>query len=443
MSAQGSQSITRRLIIASLSLLALLLSATGIAINSAHKASLISAEQEQLGLQFFGLLGAIEWQDGAIDMGDRLKEPRFWQFRSGLYAQIRLRDGTPLWQSVSSETIPLPPPESAPRSGQELFSEINIDKEAFFVFQYHAIWETEDKREVPLLFSLYSSQTVLLNELKKFQNQLTLWLGLVLTISLIVTALILYWGLRPLRDLAVDLKLLEHGNTGKLHPNYPRELQGITHNLNQLLEKEKKQRERYRNTLADLAHSLKTPLAILKGSGPKDTVTIEQINRMDNIINYQLKRAVSSGQQNLSGRIQLQPLITRLNNTLTKVYRDKTLNFQLSLDAEQTVAIDEQDAMELFGNLLDNACKACRNTIAIHCQNNGDQTVICIDDDGPGMSTESRENLLGRGIRGDQYGEGQGLGLAIVGDIIESYQGAISFKDSSLGGVCAEISLPR
>ncbi|MFT7404526.1 ATP-binding protein [Zhongshania sp.] len=443
MSAQGSQSITRRLIIASLSLLALLLSATGIAINSAHKASLISAEQEQLGLQFFGLLGAIEWQDGAIDMGDRLKEPRFWQFRSGLYAQIRLRDGTPLWQSVSSETIPLPPPESAPRSGQELFSEINIDKEAFFVFQYHAIWETEDKREVPLLFSLYSSQTVLLNELKKFQNQLTLWLGLVLTISLIVTALILYWGLRPLRDLAVDLKLLEHGNTGKLHPNYPRELQGITHNLNQLLEKEKKQRERYRNTLADLAHSLKTPLAILKGSGTKDTVTIEQINRMDNIINYQLKRAVSSGQQNLSGRIQLQPLITRLNNTLTKVYRDKTLNFQLSLDAEQTVAIDEQDAMELFGNLLDNACKACRNTIAIHCQNNGDQTVICIDDDGPGMSTESRENLLGRGIRGDQYGEGQGLGLAIVGDIIESYQGAISFKDSSLGGVCAEISLPR
>jgi two-component system sensor histidine kinase PhoQ len=443
MSAQGSQSITRRLIIASLSLLALLLSATGIAINSAHKASLISAEQEQLGLQFFGLLGAIEWQDGAIDMGDRLKEPRFWQFRSGLYAQIRLRDGTPLWQSVSSETIPLPPPESAPRSGQELFSEINIDKEAFFVFQYHAIWETEDKREVPLLFSLYSSQTVLLNELKKFQNQLTLWLGLVLTISLIVTALILYWGLRPLRDLAVDLKLLEHGNTGKLHPNYPRELQGITHNLNQLLEKEKKQRERYRNTLADLAHSLKTPLAILKASGTKDTVTIEQINRMDNIINYQLKRAVSSGQQNLSGRIQLQPLITRLNNTLTKVYRDKTLNFQLSLDAEQTVAIDEQDAMELFGNLLDNACKACRNTIAIHCQNNGDQTVICIDDDGPGISTESRENLLGRGIRGDQYGEGQGLGLAIVGDIIESYQGAISFKDSSLGGVCAEISLPR
>jgi two-component system sensor histidine kinase PhoQ len=443
MALQYNQSITRRLIIASLSLMALLLGATGIAIDRAHKASLISAEQDQLRLQFFGLLGAIEWQDGEIDMGDRLKEPRFWQFRSGLYAQIRLRDGTPLWQSVSSETIPLPPPESIPRSGQELFSEINVDKAAFFVFQYHAIWETEDKRDVTLLFSLYSSQTVLLNELKKFQNQMILWLGLVLSISLIVTALILYWGLRPLRDLAMDLKLLEQGSTGKLHPNYPRELQGITHNLNQLLDKEKKQRERYRNTLADLAHSLKTPLAILKGCDTKDAVTIEQINRMDNIINYQLKRAVSSGQQNLSERIQLRPLIIRLNNTLTKVYRDKALYFQLSLDAEQTVAIDEQDAMELFGNLLDNACKACRNTISIRCQTNGDHNVIYIDDDGAGISLESRENLLERGIRGDQYGQGQGLGLAIVGDIIDSYQGAISFKDSSLGGVCAEISLPK
>ena len=98
------KSITRRLIVASLSLMALLLGATGIAIDRAHTVSLISAEQDQLRLQFFGLLGAIEWQDGTIDMGDRLKDPRFWQFRSGLYAQIRLRNGTPLWQSVSSET---------------------------------------------------------------------------------------------------------------------------------------------------------------------------------------------------------------------------------------------------------------------------------------------------------------------------------------------------
>ncbi|MBQ0760240.1 MAG: GHKL domain-containing protein [Gammaproteobacteria bacterium] len=441
MPAHRSKSITRRLTIASLSLMALLLAATGIAIDRAHTASLISAEQDQLRLQFFGLLGAIEWQDGTVDMGDRLKDPRFWQFRSGLYAQIRLRNGTPLWQSVSSETIPLPAPANTPRSGQELFSEIRVDKEPFYVFQYHAIWETEDDRDIPLLFSLYSSQTSLLNERKKFQHQLSLWLGLVLTISLIVTALILYWGLRPLRELATDLKLLERGDTSKLRPDYPRELQGITHNLNQLLDKEKKQRERYRNTLADLAHSLKTPLAILKGGDSKDAVVTEQISRMDNIINYQLKRAVSTGKQNLNGRIQLQPLIERLCNTLKKVYRDKSLHFEISLDLTQTVGIDEQDAMELFGNLLDNASKACRKKIIISSENANNHTAIYIDDDGPGISEESREKLLQRGIRGDQYGQGQGLGLAIVGDIVDSYGGAIRFTDSKLGGVCVEVTL--
>lgn len=437
------KSITRRLIVASLSLMALLLGATGIAIDRAHTVSLISAEQDQLRLQFFGLLGAIEWQDGTIDMGDRLKDPRFWQFRSGLYAQIRLRNGTPLWQSVSSETIPLPAPESTPRSGQELFSEARVDKEPFFVFQYHAIWETEDDREVPLLFSLYSSQSPLINERRKFQHQLSLWLGLVLTISLIVTALILYWGLRPLRELAIDLKLLERGDSTKLRPNYPRELQGITHNLNQLLGKERKQRERYRNTLADLAHSLKTPLAILKGSGAKDPATGEQIDRMDNIINYQLKRAVSSGKQNLSRRIHLRPLIERLCNTLAKVHRDKSPQFEITLDPSLVIAVDEQDAMEMFGNLLDNASKACTAAIAIHSHTIDGHTVICIDDDGPGISKEYREELLQRGSRGDQYGQGQGLGLAIVSDIIQSYDGEISFKDSRLGGVCAEIKLPR
>ncbi len=443
MRTHSSTSITKRLIIASLSMMALLLAATGIAIDRAHTTSLISAEQDQLRLQFFGLLGAMEWQNGSVDMGDRLKEPRFWQFRSGLYAQVRLRNGTPLWQSVSSETIPLPMPENSPRGGQELFSEIQVYKEPFFVFQYHAVWETEDDREIPLIFSLYSSQTSVINERKKFQNQLTLWLGLVLSISLLVTALILYWGLRPLRDLATDLKRLESGDTSKLQPDYPRELKGITRNLNQLLDKEKKQRERYRNTLADLAHSLKTPLAILKGSNNKDAAVIEQIDRMDNIINYQLKRAVSSGKQNLSGRILLYPLLQRLCNTLEKVYRDKSLQFQLLLDEQQVVAIDEQDAMELFGNLLDNASKACKHRIVISGENNSSTSKIYINDDGPGISEEFRERLLKRGIRGDQYGQGQGLGLAIVGDIIDSYEGSIRFNDSDLGGACVELSLPK
>jgi two-component system sensor histidine kinase PhoQ len=420
-----------------------LLGVTGVAIDRAHTSSLISAEQEQLRLQFFGLLGAIEWQDDEVEMGDRLKEPRFWQFRSGLYAEIRHRDGRVIWRSVSSDTLKLPSPENMPRSGRELFGESTINKEPFFTFYYHAIWETEDENEIPLLFSLYSQQSSLLHELKNFRHQISLWLGLVLLISLFISAVIMYWGLRPLRQLAKDLHRLEQGETLQLNDDYPRELQGITYNLNQLLNKEKKQRERYRNTLADLAHSLKTPLAVLKsGSADRDAV-VEQISRMDNIINYQLKRAVSSGKQNLSSRSHIHALISRLINSLEKVYRDKFIQFQNQLSPELTLAVDEQDAMELFGNLLDNASKACNKTIIISAKESPRQCQILIDDDGSGISESQHKTLLQRGLRGDQYGQGQGLGLAIVRDIIDSYEGDISFSRSSLGGLQVKLSLPK
>ena len=420
-----------------------LLGVTGIAIDRAHTSSLISAEQEQLRLQFFGLLGALEWQDDEFEMGDRLKEPRFWQFRSGLYAEIRRRDGSIIWRSVSSDTLTLPAPQNMPRSGQELFGETQINKAPFFTFHYHAIWETDDENEVPLLFSLYAQQSTLLNERNNFRSQISLWLALVLIISSVVSAIILYWGLRPLRQLAKDLLRLEQGETLQLSDTYPRELQGITHNLNQLLNKEKKQRERYRNTLADLAHSLKTPLAVLKSGSADSQVIDEQISRMDNIINYQLKRAVSSGKQSLSSKTTIRLLINRLNQSLEKVYRDKALQFNNLLPANLMLAVDEQDAMELFGNLLDNASKACQQQILISATQSARLCHIIIEDDGPGIEESQRQTLLQRGLRGDQYGQGQGLGLAIVRDIIDSYEGDISFDASSLGGLKITLTLPR
>ncbi|MDF1692025.1 MAG: ATP-binding protein [Zhongshania sp.] len=435
-------SITRRLIVASLTLMPLLLGLTGVAIDRAHTSSLISAEQEQLRLQFFGLLGAIEWQDGNFEMGDRLKEPRFWQFRSGLYAEIRERNGAVVWRSVSSDTLNLPSPKDMPRSGRELFGDTKINNKPFFTFHYHAIWETEEDSEVPLLFSLYSQQSTFLTERKNFRAQLSLWLSLVLILSLFISAFILYWGLRPLRELARDLRRLEHGETLKLSTNYPRELRGITDNLNQLLDKEKKQRERYRNTLADLAHSLKTPLAVLKSGSTDANALQEQITRMDNIINYQLKRAVSSGKQHLARKTPIKALIARLSQSLEKVYRDKAPQFQNQLPSKLALAIDEQDAMELFGNLLDNASKACRHKIRITATENQHSCHIHIDDDGPGMTEEQRQQLLQRGLRGDQYGQGHGLGLAIVRDIVDSYDGEIHFSDSPLGGLQVTLALP-
>lgn len=429
-------SITRRLLLAMLVAMPLLLGLTGLAIDSAYQSSLLKAEDSRLKALFFGLLGAIEWRDGAIDMGDRVKEPLFWQFRSGLYADIRGGDGELLWQSTSADTLELPQVVGSIPSGEGYFGELPVEGAPYFYYRYLAIWETDDGNEVPLLFSIYSEKRGMLRELTQFRQQLSVWLGLVVIFSIMLVALIQYWALLPLRRLARDLRHLEQGRRDQLVDSYPLELQSITANLNQLLSKERKQRERYRNTLGDLAHSLKTPLAVLRDKHLDPEARQEQLQRMDNIIRYQLRRAVSAG-GGLHHQTLTHPLLSSLANTMDKVYRDKQLSISLDLDEQFSLPADEQDIMELCGNLLDNACKAARTEVTISGSHTGNYTTLCFDDDGEGIAPEDHRGLLERGKRGDQYGDGQGLGLAIVLDIVDSYGADFRFDTSPLGGTRA------
>ncbi len=434
---QRPSSISRRLLTATLLSMPLVLGLTGFAIENAHHASLIQGERDRLQLQFFGILGAMEWRDGGIEMGDRLKEPRFWQFRSGLYAEIQDTTGQDVWRSLSAETLQLPslPPPGKP--GEEEFSEVDLGQEPFFAFRYQAIWETEQGKDVPLTISLYSQQGSFREALAHFRHQLVIWLSLVLLFSLVLFAGILYWGLYPLRHLAKDLLDLERGDSQQLDNRYPKELKSVTRNLNKLLDSEQRQRERYRNTLGDLAHSLKTPIAVLKAEPENIELGRQQLERMENIINYQLNRAVGGSQNLLQRRQALFPVLDSLKNTLLKVYHQKAPTISIDVSESLQVAADKQDLFELFGNLLDNACKACKNQVSVVVEGKA----ICIDDDGPGVSPDQRDSLLDRGRRGDQYGQGQGLGLSIVRDIIDSYGGKITFGDSPLGGCRVAISL--
>ena len=436
-------SITRRLIIASLCTFPLLLILTGIAIDRAYTTSLLNAEQQRLKLQFFGLLGAMEWQRDNLNMSERLREPRFSQFRSGLYAQITNQQGKILWRSLSAETLELPIAQTPPAPGKEIISDVAVNRQPYFLFQYLAIWEDDNEKEIPLLFSIYLHKAPYLGELRQFRQQLALWLGLVLVLAIGISIAILYWGLRPLRNLANDLSRLERGEQLELSHQYPRELTGVTSNLNQLLQKEKKQRERYRNTLADLAHSLKTPLAVLRAEELDKSAQREQLSRMENIVAYQLQRAVSSGHQPLMAKTPLQPLLEKLLNSLEKVYRGKNIQFHTDLPMPCQLAMDEQDCLELLGNLLDNASKACHDTIIITGRQQDTTYELCIDDDGPGINEDQRQYLLNRGQRGDQYGAGQGLGLAIASDIVSSYEAELHFETApELGGTRVRLRLP-
>lgn len=439
-------SIVQRLLLASIVTLPLFLGITGYSIDRAHSRSLVDAQRSQLQLQFYGILGVMEWSNTQAISVERLREPRFWQFRSGLYAFIHSSSGLLQWQSSSANSMEfLRDAYAKTPPGEEAFDNFSARGEEYFRYNYHVIWEDEYGVDFPLIFTLLSSQETYKAELFSFRKNIALWLGLAGILLLAIQLLVLRWGLAPMGRLARELRDLESGGRQHLSQRYPKELTGITRNLNRLLDKELQQRERYRNTLADLAHSLKTPLSVLRLSSSEnpDPVVDEQLNKMENIISYQLQRAVSTGPRTLGSKTALQPVLKRLLNSLDKVYRDKSLQFQLQCDSALSLAVDEQDLMELFGNILDNACKAAQSRVAVSATaSEGSNIEICIDDDGPGFPDDKAELLMQRGYRGDQYGSGQGLGLSMVADIILAYEARLEVEKSPQDGARLRLILP-
>lgn len=440
-----SHSIVRRLLLASFLTLPLFLGVTGYAIDQAHTRSLVSAEQSQLQLQFYGILGVMEWSNTEAVTVDRLREPRFWQFRSGLYAFIHSNNGVLQWQSSSANSMEfLRNAYGKSPLGEAVFDEYEARGDRYFRYRYHVIWEDEHGVEFPLIFTLLHSQEGFHAEVLSFRQNIALWLGLAGVFLLGIQLMILRWGLSPLTTLARELRDLEAGSRTHLSQHYPAELTGITRNLNRLLEKEQQQRDRYRNTLGDLAHSLKTPLSVLRSVShdKKDPLIEEQLDKMGNIIAYQLQRAVTAGPRRLGGKTPLQPLLKRLLNSLDKVYRDKSLHFELDCDASLALAVDEQDLLEVLGNLADNACKAAASQIVIHAATAGDKVRLSVEDDGPGFPEQDAALFLERGNRGDQYGSGHGLGLAVAADIVQAYDGRLDIGRSEYGGASIQLELP-
>jgi two-component system, OmpR family, sensor histidine kinase PhoQ len=443
-------SIARRLLLASIIVLPLYLTSIGWFLSRSFEASQLTAALERYRVQFYALLGAVEFDNTGIKISEHTGDPRLRQINSGLYAAIQRPQGELLWQSSSSEALELNKDllasDHPPLAGHERFEEISHPS-PFLRFQYQTVWESEDGEDIPLVFTVLEDQSALQAELGAFMRQLWLGLGSAALLLTVAQAVILRWGLQPLRRLAHDLSDLEQGKRAELPEQYPEELQPLATNLNQLLEREQKQRERYRNTLGDLAHSLKTPLAVMHqlsaAKVPDRTLLDEQIARMDQLIGYQLQRAVTSSPHRLQQKILLQQLVAKLIATFSKVYFDKQPIFHTAISADCECRADEADLLEVLGNLLDNACKACRQRINVSASDNGRWLLIVIEDDGPGIPEAQRAGILQRGERADTYQPGQGIGLAVVVDIVDSYAAELDIGSSFLGGARFSLRWPR
>lgn len=403
-----------------------------------------SAEQglkEKLQIQIYAVLSAAELMpNGELKMQSNLHEFRFATPGSGLYAFVHDEKSAQIWRSKSAVGLDIEMPADI-KAGQRYFA---INEAGQFILNYAIIWETESGQEKQFIFSVAEDGQFVVNQVDSFKNFLWTWLAGIGLILAIIQVFVLRWSLKPLRAIVADLEQIESGAKNRLQGQYPFELQGLAGNLNTLISSERAHLERYRNTLADLAHSLKTPLAILRGlvsnstmpSGTQDTLQA-QVTRMDEIVEYQLKRAAAKGQKKISGSVDARLVLDKIVGALAKVYADKNIKFDINCNDQTRIYCEEGDFYEIAGNLIDNAGKWCQNKIKIDLKSSGQQSVILIvEDDGPGIPEDQLQAILQRGIRADEKVKGHGIGMAIVNELVALLGGKLYGEASvALGGM--------
>jgi two-component system sensor histidine kinase PhoQ len=434
-------SLNLRLLIATTITLAVFLGSAGLILDSAFQSSARTAVEHRLQGQVYSLLGAADLDTkDQLYLPNTLPEARYSQPGSGLYAQVSDINSKEIWRSPSALDLSLAP-FAMIAVGTSAFEETAIENNgSMFVYQFTVAWE----RGAPgagsdtYMFTILESRAAYLAEVAAFRQTLWLWLGMASVLLVLVQGSILAWSLAPLRRVAAEIKAVETGQQQALANDYPREISALTRNLNALLINERRQLERYQNTMADLAHSLKTPLAVLRGwlESRHDNDDTEEMNiqleRMRSIIDYQLGRS-SSTRKTFLQPVALAPAIKKVLDSLHKVYHDKGIIDHISLAPDLVFYGSEGDLLEILGNLLDNACKYCHREIYITSKiipgKQRDGIEITIADDGPGIKDSVRQQVLQRGIRMDTQKEGQGIGLAIVHEIIAAYDGRIEIDE--------------
>ena len=416
---------------------------TAIALDRAFRHSAEAATRERLTAELYLLLADAELDaDGGLHLPDRLRDPRLALPGSGLYATIDDGAGTPSWRSPSAAGSELPPVIDG--DGETLLR-VGVSPDEFFVATLAVQWEYAGG-ERPLRFLVYEDLRPFEARLDEYRAELWRNLGVMALLLLIAQAAALAWGLRPLRTAAQELKAIESGERERLLGHYPRELHGLTDNLNALLGRERARQQRYRHALDDLAHSLKTPLAVLRaldvrGERAAEAVA-EQVSRMDAIVQRQLAQATVEGRPILTTPVAVAGVAERLLASLHKVYRERGVETECRIAPGTSFHGDEGDLMELLGNLLDNAFKWCRKRVRVEARAEGGTLWLTVADDGPGIAPAAAELILRRGVRLDESTPGQGIGLAMVNDLAKAYGGAVEIDRSPWQGAEVRIRLP-
>ncbi len=437
-------SIRARLIGAGALVLVAFLAVAGVALQRAHADSVRAAHFARLqGTVYLLLAGAELDTQGALVMPPELAEPRLSLPGSGLYASVLHVPSGAAWQSASALGLGLPFARSA-AVGEWRFEDVQGERGAFLSVSYGVRWAGAGGSGVPLVLSVLENRNSLNREAVAFSRTLWGWLAGAGVLLLLAQGLLLRWGLQPLRRVAAEIARVESGEQAELQGRYPAELAGLTSNLNTLIRQERVRQTRYKEALSFLAHSLKTPLAVLRNAlgQPADlpATVAQQVDRMDHIVQHQLGRAMASGAARFVPRLALAPVAQRVRDSLAKVYAAKGVQVSLDCPAGLAWRLDEGDAFELLGNLMDNAVKWAQARVQVRLWQEGAALRLRVDDDGPGFT--DTQAVLQLHVRADEKVPGHGVGLAVVNDLVASHGGTLVLGRSDLGGARVDVTLP-
>ncbi len=453
-----TRSLSTRLLTTVSLLLVLFFGVTIAALDLVFRQVTDQAMRDRLDAQLLALLsaseeaGRSELQPAIEKLDERLTNPN-----SGLYGEIVAVNGGAVWRSNSLTGAGLAF-DAALQPGQRIYRELHRrDGAPVRALSRSIAWQFDDRRTRTFIFNVAEDLQPYHAQLNRFRVQLFSWFSALMVLLLGALWMLLRWLLAPLRRVEREIEAIEAGTLDQLGEGYPRELLGITTNLNALLRSERERLGRYRNTLGNLAHSFKTPLAVMRNllqSREAQAWTVapaldEQVTRMDDIVKYQLKRAAASAGGALgAGRVDVRDVLEGLRGALLKVYVERSLRCELVIADGLVFLGDREDLTEIAGNLLDNAFKWATSLVRVSAERSPapgarrDAVRLIVEDDGPGIPEAERQRVLRRGARLDERVSGQGIGLSVVRELVDLRGGSISIATSALGGARIEVVLP-
>ena len=455
-------SLARRILIGALLWSVLIVVGGVVAISAVYQAQTINLLDDDLDSTLVTLARAIEPLDdnsGRIrDIPERLpSDPRFETPLSGQYwVIIAVDDQGSLSDDIRPRSVwdgepPLPSDlaEAALAEPGAVIRGSNSDGPAGEPIRIAVQSITIPNRNNPLLLVAASDITQSNEGAEELRTILIIAMTALAGGTLLAMALGVRFALRPLDRIQSDITDIREGRQASLSGDYPEEVQPLSAELNKLLEHNRSVVTRSRTHVGNLAHALKTPLAVLrneaKGESQLDDVVRRQTETMHANVEHYLRRAQAAARAEALGvRTQVLEAADGIARVMNKLFEREGKQVAVDISATLYVRTEQQDLEEILGNLLDNACKWTQRDVRVSAGPDEDgMIVIHIDDDGPGLSPQEREQAVKRGVRLDETAPGTGLGLSIVADIAGMNGGSLTLDESPLGGLRASVRLRR